>query len=335
MKRILGGLMVVLCAVAHAEDQLHVTANQDYTLPSGTQELMLKQLILDDGATLRVPAGMERLQISAEKARIGKQVKIIASGANGKAGADGKNQGGQAATCAEGAQGGDGQPGAAGADGAAITLLLSIEQLGSLQVDTRGGAGGNGGNGGSGQQAGAFDVCSAPDGGAGGAAGNGGRGGNGGDVRIYYNLLPSSGLSGSISQRIEVDAAAGNGAAPGQPGKGGEGSDGKYINMRTLSGNKKWKAGGDEGKEGASGQPGAAGSKGAVDILKGGFVAGAVTQTRPVPPKPDQSLDDLRRAVQSQSEQLEQVSTKMNQTMEALDVRIKQLEKQVKGLPDR
>ena len=265
MKPLTLGLLALLASgTLQAAEQLHVKAGQTLTLDDKKSVLVLDSLELDDNSTLIVPSSMPQIQIQASKAIIGQHVRILAVGANGAPGQAGASQTGQAARCEPGANGGNGSPGNNGSDGVEVNLTLRIAAIGSLAIDTHGGAGGVGGAGGMGQKGGEFDNCDAPPGGEGGRGGDGGDGGNGGHVRVLYSLIPGAGLSDGIGNRIQVDASGGKGAAGGTGGKGGVGVEGRFINMKSLSGSRKWVGGGRTGAEGSAGKSGRDGSKGQV-----------------------------------------------------------------------
>ena len=191
-----------------------------------------------------------------------------------------------------------------------LELVLHLARLGSLQIDAQGGAGGEGGAGGKGQDAGEIDNCPAPTGGAGGDGGNGGHGGAGGHVQVHYSQLPGSAITG-IVQRIQVNAAGGEGGSGGVAGKGGEGGPGKFITMKTLSGNRKWIAGGEDGTAGTAGTTGRDGAQGQVQIQ---------LQKNPEEPLnarlPSQSQEDRINRLESQlhrmQQQLEQLDAKLD-----------------------
>ena len=265
MKPLTLGLLALLASGAlQAAEQLHVKAGQSVTLDGKKSVLVLDTLELDDNSTLIIPSSMSQIQIQASKAIFGQHTRILAVGADGAAGKAGVSQTGQAARCEPGANGGNGSPGNNGSDGVEVNLTLRIAAIGSLAIDTHGGAGGVGGAGGQGQKGGEFDNCDAPPGGEGGRGGDGGDGGNGGHVRVLYTLLPDAGLSAGIGDRIQVDASGGKGAAGGSGGKGGAGVEGRFVNMKTLSGSRKWVGGGRTGADGSTGKNGRDGSKGQV-----------------------------------------------------------------------
>ena len=349
MQRILLGLLA--CAVgtlAQAGDLIRVKAGETLTLDAGRAEWVLDELALEEGATLIVPASQGDVQIDAQKALFGKGSRILAAGAEGAAGKNGDNAPTTAEQCKDGLDGGAGSHGSAGVDGVSLSLTLRIAKLESLQIDTHGGIGGQGGNGGTGGPGGDYDTCNAPKGGSGGQGGDGGDGGNGGHVRVFYTLLPESGLTGGLGNRISVNASAGKGGAEGTGGQGGKGTEGRFVNAKTLSGNKKWVAGGKDGAAGQVGKPGRDGSKGQVlvqqdlrgrmdELVQEKAQAQAVTEQGITGVK--QEVDALKvtvaglatkEMVQQQDAQVEESLKKLNQSLEALQKRIEQLEQQLK-----
>jgi hypothetical protein len=257
-------LALVASTSLQAATNLHIKSGETHTLDGKQTEWVLDELVLEDNATLVIPAALGQVQIDAVRAVIGSGARILAAGEAGAAGKAGATSEGVAEKCVDGTAGKHGEHGAAGGDGVAVNLTLRIAKLGSLQIDAQGGVGGDGGAGGKGQDAGEFDTCDAPRGGEGGRGGDGGDGGNGGHVRVFYTLLPESGITGSLGDRIKVDATGGEGGNGGEGGKGGEGGPGKFVTMKTLSGNKKWVAGGKPGANGANGKIGRDGGKGQV-----------------------------------------------------------------------
>lgn len=260
------GWLAMLTSTALQAASLHVKTGETHQLDVQQKEWVLDELILEDNATLLIPAGAGQVQIDALKAVIGEGVSIVAKGGVGTPGKVGMTRDGQADKCMDGVAGGHGDHGVVGGDGTILNLTLRIAQLGSLSIDTQGGDGGVGGAGGKGQDAGEFDTCDAPKGGEGGRGGDGGDGGSGGHVRVFYSLLPESGISGVLGDRIKVSAGGGKGGTGGEGGKGGEGGPGKFVNMKTLSGSKKWMAGGKAGADGVAGKTGRDGTKGQVLI---------------------------------------------------------------------
>ena len=129
---------------AQAANVLHVKAGQTETLEAGRHEWVLDELVLEDGATLVIPAATRQVQIDAIRTVIGKGAKILAGGSAGVAGAAGANVDGQAEKCTEGKAGAHGAYGGNGSDGVSLNLTLRVASLGSLAIETQGGAGGEG-----------------------------------------------------------------------------------------------------------------------------------------------------------------------------------------------
>ncbi len=252
----------LLAANAWSLERLHVTAGETRTLGAEYADWVFDELVLEDGATLVLDSSVPRWSLEARRASIGNGVSIVGVGHIGRDGVSGASVAGQAKECRRGKAGGQAGHGGKGADGLSLSLALSFERLESLTIDMHGGDGGVGGNGGDGQKGGAADKCPGADGGAGGDGGDGGDGGNGGNVRILYSFLPDSGLKGGVGKQITVNNSAGVGGKPGDGGVGGKGAPGHYVNMRTLTGNKKWIAGGDDGPQGQLGKKGREGVKG-------------------------------------------------------------------------
>ena len=364
-----GWLALMAGTSLQAATNLHIKAGETHTLDAKQTEWVLDELVLEDNATLVIPAATGQIQIDAARAVIGNGARILATGDAGAAGKAGTAAEGQAEKCVDGVAGGHGEHGAAGSDGVAVNLTLRIAKLGGLLIDTRGGAGGEGGAGGKGQDAGEFDTCDAPGGGDGGRGGDGGDGGSGGHVRVFYTLLPDSGLSGSLGDRVKVESAGGEGAVGGAGGKGGEGGPGKFVTMKTLSGNKKWMAGGKAGAEGTAGKPGRDGSKGQVLVqqdlrsrmdelaqqqtaqaqaistqvaaqLAEGQAASQATVQQSVQAL-NQEVDALKLAVggaatqamvQKQGTDIEARTTKLEQKLDAVLKRLEQLESKLDAL---
>jgi len=313
------GWLAMVASTALQAASLHVKTGETHQLDAQQKEWVLDELILEDNATLLIPAGAGQVQIDAAKAVIGNGVSIVAKGEASAAGKAGIVRDGQADKCMDGIAGGHGDHGAVGGDGTILNLTLRIAQLGSLSIDTEGGDGGVGGAGGKGQDAGEFDTCNAPKGGEGGRGGDGGDGGSGGHVRVFYSLLPESGISGSLGDRININAVGGKGGTGGEGGKGGEGGPGKFVNMKTLSGSKKWMAGGKAGADGVAGKTGRDGAKGQVLVqqdLRSRMDELAQQQSAEVQTLVEKKSADLTTRTEQLEKQLDTVMKKLEQ-MEA------------------
>ncbi|MDY6920997.1 MAG: hypothetical protein SV765_12405 [Pseudomonadota bacterium] len=316
MIRLLAALLVLATHLVQAQDVIHVKAGETRELAPADGVLSLQRLVLEDNAVLSLAPGLGQVQIDVARAEIGRNVKIVARGEAGADGQPGASIPGQAPTCSAGKPGTAGTDGQPGDDGGSLILNVGIAELGSLTVDTRGGAGGDGGTGGAGQRGGEIDKCNAPAGGAGGAGGNGGDGGDGGQIRISYRLLSGYSPDRPIRQLIRLRSDGGPGGALGEGGEGGAGVEGQYVNMRTLTGNRKWIGGGDKGPIGAVGELGAKGSPGQALLQR---VEPGSTASRLEALKPAESGGETG-------------GSKLEQTVRALEARIKTLEEQVEAL---
>ncbi|MBB2497160.1 hypothetical protein [Aquipseudomonas ullengensis] len=258
MRAVFVGLACLGAACASA-GELRVTTGQTYLIDQPV--LHLERLLLEDGATLRVQPGIEKVQIYAEQAWIGRDVHLLAAGGDGRPG-----QSGAAATdasgCDDGAPGMDGEAGQAGSSGVSVELALGLRSFGSMRLDTHGGAGGAGGNGGSGGAGGSADTCAGGSGGTGGSAGAGGVGGRGGDVLVRYWSLSADGYIpiSNYGPGVQVLTSGGAGAPSGQAGEGGAGGTGQLVKRPT--GIKVFRNPGIAGQPGAAAAYGEAGASG-------------------------------------------------------------------------
>lgn len=293
-----------------------VGPGQTYTIGKQQQRLVLSSLTLGDGATLRFAEGVTRWQVRAERAVIGNNVTIDGRGIAGANGRDGDSPT-AAAACSHGGDGSAGSTGENGTAGVSLRLQLGLAApLGGLNLITDGGAGGAGGNGGHGAAGAAFDSsCSkAPSGGNAGAGGNGGRAGAGGDVMMQYWPAVGGVDVSAVEDKVSISAVAGAPGAAGKAGLAGKGSDGRYINKRTLSGSRKWMAGGEAGKAAVDGQQGAMASAGNVLIeqpLVAMPLAPVNQRTKAEPTKNKQAeVDDIKRELRSLLQRLETLEAK-------------------------
>ncbi len=308
-------------------EQLSIAAGERYTVTEPKQTL--EQLVIGDNATLVFVPGVQQWSLVAKRARIGNNVTIDGRGQAGQAGKSGANAASEAAEqCHEGEPGANATVGANGAAGVSISLRLGLQQLGSLTVDSTGGAGGAGGVGGSGQHGGAINRCRGSDGGAGGAGGLGGDGGDGGNVKVtFWDPAAKQDLQAYTNQ-ISVTAIGGAAGAGGQGGRGGGAVDGEYQKGFSPGG-KKWLAGGDAGAEGAAGREGRAGRSGQVNVdedlrlritlMQGAPVAAVVAASAAKPAATGPAASEP--AVQAQLD-------KLNKLVQDLQKRLDVLEKQ-------
>ncbi|OUR97996.1 hypothetical protein A9Q81_12085 [Gammaproteobacteria bacterium 42_54_T18] len=249
-------------AMGNEIDSLVIDANSTYTVTKAQNELFLKKLTVGDNAVIQFDPDVVRWHLQASSVSMGNGVVINASGLPGDNGTVGKSATGVADDCGDGKAGDDGGHGSNGTDGVAISMRLAISDIGSLTINAAGGKGGVGGRGGAGQQAGKVIRCTGPDGGAGGQGGEGGDGGNGSYVRIVYSYVEGATASGALGKFVTVDNVGGVAGSGASGGHGGGGAEGKYINMRTLTGSKKWMPAGQSGVEGRMGKTGRIGVTG-------------------------------------------------------------------------
>ncbi len=321
-------LFLMLCLITntvYGGDIIHVKSGKTLTLNPEQSVLELDTLILEDNSMLVVPAGTVSLQLSASEVQIGRGVKIQAQGMPGKDGAPGTGYSTPAQDCESGKDGGTGASGEPGQRGVDLSLRFNFIKLGSLVIDTSGGAGGNGGDGGNGQNAGEFDYCTAPEGGDGGAGGNGADGGDGGQVRLFYTTASDLDQA-SIRKSITIISKGGEAGAAGKAGLAGAGSEGKYITKRTLGGNRKWEAGGDAGKPGVPGTSGNDGVNASV-VLEQALDSGRAPKfgSASIQQATTNSGDEdrLLQRVERQEEQLQ----RLQQRIQQLEITVQKLTK--------
>lgn len=257
--RILSMLGATLLAGAAQAAELHVAAGEERLVHEPA--LQLERLVLEDGATLRLAPGLQRFELHAEQAWIGRDVRVLARGSDAPAVPAGRDAG-VVKACADGVAGQPGQPGTVGAAGTDVRISLGLRSFGSLLLDTRGGAGAAGGAGGTGGAGGKADNCAGGRGGAGGAGGQGGAGGRGGEVELRYWSLSDAGYIpvSNHGPGVQILTAGGVGAAGGAGGVAGAGGAGEF----SVRGNgiKVYRNGGAPGVAGRSGVAGSDGATG-------------------------------------------------------------------------
>ena len=311
----LGAAAALTSVPALADATLHIPAGQSRQLDAAQAIANFTTWTLEDGATLILPAGVERWQWQVDRADIGSGVRILSSGAAGTKGADGSAAGGRADPCRDGKPGGNGEPGGNGRNGASLDLRLGLASIGSLSIEVPGGPGGNGGNGGNGQDGGATKKCPGGDGGSGGNGGDGGDGGNGGNVQVHYSYLAEP--APTAAPAIRITAAPGAGGLSGTGGGGGAGSSGGYVSMRTLSGDQKWMPGGAEGRAGDTGKPGRSGVAGQIlleqDInrrLERLLESGSIPHRQTTATEPDERTRQLERKLEEALRRIDALESK-------------------------
>lgn len=283
---------------------LRIPANSSYTVPMTQTEMALDELVIGDGATISFAPGVVAWDLRAVKASIGEGVIVDAAGAAGIDGEDGA----EGKSCSDNPDGQPGQPGSAGGNAVSLSLRLGITEIGSLAINASGGRGGSGGAGGAG--ANYSERCEGVSAGRGGNGGAGGRGGEGGSVRVFYHRSSPQLTANDVQQAINVDTSPGRSGAGGAPGAGGEGGEGRYITARSLTGNRKWVAGADEGETGKKGSDGLSGGAGrtvVAELETSSVTGGASTKAEVMAPAVAPSelealrleLNALRRRVEA------------------------------------
>lgn len=296
-------LSLLLSGAVHAAD-LVVPAGETYTITESQRELRLKKWVMGDKAVIQFAPGVAYWDVTAEQVEIGRDAVIDGRGANGIATSAATAISERAAECKKGQQGQPGADGARGGNGVDMELRLHIVKLGSLKIQADGGQGGEGGKGGAGQKGGPAGNCDPTAGGEGGSGGKGGDGGNGGKVMVSLSNEGGEGLM-ALSHRIEARADSGKGAAGGKGGAGGEGSEGKYINQKTLTGDKKWVSGGAVGEKGSEGERGSDGQSGRV-FIGGVDLSGAAKITeKKTASQPTDELKDMAERINALEKRIE------------------------------
>lgn len=214
------------------DGELHVDSAQECTMPVevSAAPIELSYWVMGDGSKVILPkteAPDNTWNITAAEAAFGYGVMIDARGQSGSGGNNGVFQGGGVPDCGKGRPGTTGSDGLPGAPGQSVDLQIAFVELGSLTIDTSGGAGGIGGNGGNGQRGGKADVSDNCRGGKGGSAGAGGQGGQGGDGgHITMRIDMSHGIPIPLLEKLNFEFAGGVGGSAGKAGKPGAGGRG-------------------------------------------------------------------------------------------------------------
>jgi hypothetical protein len=158
-----------------AAEYFRVRAGETVVIAPGTRLAgYYNEFILEDGAKLVINKPAVEFRIG--ELRIGNNVQILGSGADGKHGADGLNDKAETSTGDGGYEGNWGIPGSSGRNGANVAFIAgTLRPIGAnFHVDLTGGNGGNGGAGGQGGKGGQASCTE--------RAGDGGTGGKGGDA---------------------------------------------------------------------------------------------------------------------------------------------------------
>ena len=261
MKTAIAAALALLGAGACCAADLTIAAGQVYTVAPPQSDLRLEHLSIGDGAQIRFAEGVNRWRVDARHVSIGNNVVIDGRGAAGAPGSAGVGATGRAKDCATGGDGGAGGAGGRGGDGVALVFWWGIDALGSMKLQTDGGAGAAGGNGGNGQDGGRANMCPGGNGGSGGQGGVGGAGGRGGDISFHY-FDAGSGRA-DPRDKLVVSNAGGRAAAGGAGGAGGAAAEGRF--QRTPNGDR-WFRAGEPGAPGTVGGNGVNGASGLIEI---------------------------------------------------------------------
>lgn len=310
--------LLLFSCLTHAND-LIIPAGETYTITAEQRDLRLNKLVMGDKSIIKFAEGVTYWDVTADQVEIGRDVLIDGNGTAASTAPQASDMVGRAAECKKGQRGIAGAAGNHGANGVDMEIRLQVVKLGSLTIAADGGAGASGGAGGKGQQGGAAGNCDPTAGGEGGAGGKGGQGGNGGKVMVSLSSLGGEGLL-ALSHRIEAHADAGKGATGGMGGAGGEGSEGKYINQKTLTGDRKWVSGGKMGENGPEGEKGRDGQTGRVFIGGGDLW---VASPKATDKKPPGTTVAAPVAVSPAKDELSAMAERIN----ALEKRLEALEK--------
>lgn len=237
-------------------DVLVIYEGESLTIKEDMKNIRTDLWKMEDRSTIVVPVSIGSLSIFAEKATIGKGVRIIGRGSDGRNGRNGENGRGYNGTDGERSQ-----------DGVDVNLSVGFQSLGSLEIIAHGGAGGKGGNGGKGVPGGkASCTHGGYNGWQGGNGGNGGDGGNGGNVHLEYWLVGDAQPVQEPS--IAINVRGGKAGARGEAGAGGDGGRGAVCGKKPFA---FYRGGGDAGPPGRGGSSGARGQDGShtVRVLGG------------------------------------------------------------------
>lgn len=257
---------------------LVINDGQVHTMNATNGFIQYDSLVLRSNATLIIETSLQQVTLVANNVEIGDNTKIIAVGAHGDANFNAEMPE-AVESCKKTVDGTQGLAGKNGHNGINLSLNWAINSFGSIEIDTRGGNGAQGNAGGNGSNVPQEKNCKATRGGHGGAGGDGGRGGDGGNIFFSYSQQ-SQGFD--VANNITTLTNGGKSGIGGLGGAGGNGSQGYYASKRTLSGSKKWIAGGESGKNGANGRNGSDGNRGIVSIKLDNTLLGS-TQTQPKP----------------------------------------------------
>lgn len=311
---------VIYASSIFAGQTLEVKKGQVYTLGTDVDFLQLDQLTLADKSTLVIPGSYPTFTLEAQEAYIGADVKIIGSAYS----FDNKKLDGasntnsfkntsdsviaEAIDCKQPLDGIVGKNGEDGISGVDVILRLGLKTFGSLSIDTSGGSGGDGQKGGDGQNADQSEHCPLTTGGAAGAGGNAGNGGQAGDIQLTYLHASNQSLLDLAEENTRLVQLGGSPGEVGKAGQPGKGSLGRYVNKKTLSGSRKWEAGGKAGTKALDGKEGRIGALAKQNIrlvIQTDLVSAQESSNTSHQKSLEQQLLDLQEAYQSLSKRVE------------------------------
>ena len=153
--------------------------------------------------------------------------------------------------------------------------------------------------------------------------GIGGEGGSGGNVRIRYHYLDAMNHE-PLQNKMQIINRGGAGGKGGAGGAGGAGTEGRYINMRTLTGTKKWVGGGKTGRHGEQGEVGRDGADGLVIVEE--HLAESVSHASPAL---SATKNDYGKAVKYELELLRRTQADQARRIQTLETRLMKLQEQI------
>jgi len=219
--------------------------------------LYIDTLFMDDNSKLKF---IHNTKVIIERAFIGKNCQFDASGVDGKDGEFVKSEENLTTITSPKIHGSD------GTDGKNIFVVIGLEELGSLTINTSGGKGGKGANGYYGGEGKTYTYNSnnniaAPNYKKGGNGGDGGNAGNGGNLHLQYYVngftarLETNPKAKAHERSLRLFYFAGN---EGSGGKGGAGWSEYGFNNQPTSGERVTQESlkGTNGKDGKKGRNG-------------------------------------------------------------------------------
>ena len=292
------------------KETLIIKSGQEYVVPQGTRIISAQKIVFEDDSSLVLPSDTDYFLIKGADVVIGKAVRIVGRGANGEdAAPHAPEYSAEASDCNEAIDGITGPAGGNGQNGVNLDLSLVLRSFGSLEVDLRGGDGGEGAAGSNGQNADVDKRCDLVTGGDAGAGGPGGNAGNGGSLSYSFGGINGSALALKAREAIKVNVEAGEAGRGGDAGKPGIGAGGRWANRKSLSGNRTWVSGGNDGNASEKGPEGESGSNGTIsfDLIE---VAAVETVEK---------RDNPQSSLETRIEQLESTVKVLMERLDALE----------------